>query len=51
MTYATEWRRRGLVLDDVGTLLGHADLKTTRRVYDHTTIYDVRKRMEALQGE
>lgn len=48
-TYATEWRRRGLVLDDVGVLLGHADLKTTKRVYDHTNYLDVRRRMEALQ--
>ena len=47
-TYATAWRRRGLVLDDVGILLGHRDLKTTKRVYDHTNIYDVRKRMEQL---
>lgn len=47
-TYATNWRRRGLVMDDVGVLLGHRDIKTTKRVYDHTTIYDVRKRMEEL---
>lgn len=47
-TYATNWRRRGLVMDDVGILLGHRDIKTTKRVYDHTTIYDVRKRMEQL---
>ena len=47
-TYATQWRRRGLVMDDVGVLLGHRDIKTTKRVYDHTTIYDVRKRMEEL---
>ena len=48
-TYATQWRRRGLVMDDVGVLLGHRDIKTTKRVYDHTTIYDVRKRMEELR--
>lgn len=47
-TYATEWRRRGLQIDDVGFLLGHADLKTTHRVYVHTKLFDVRKRMEAL---
>ena len=47
-TYATDWRRRGLVMDDVGVLLGHADLKTTKTVYDHTTVFDVRRRMEAL---
>jgi integrase len=47
-TYATEWRRRGLMTDDVGWLLGHQDLKTTQRVYVHTTIFDVRRRMEEL---
>lgn len=47
-TYATAWRRRGLMLDDVAILLRHADIKTTKRVYDHTSIYDVRRRMEAL---
>lgn len=49
-TYATQWRRRGLHMDDVGFLLGHADLKTTHRVYVHTKIADVRRRMEALDG-
>lgn len=47
-TFATQWRRRGLHMDDVGFLLGHADLKTTHRVYVHTKIADVRRRMEAL---
>lgn len=47
-SYATEWRRRGLVMDDVAVLLGHADPKTTKAVYDHTTVYDVRRRMEEL---
>jgi integrase len=48
-TYATEWRRRGLMLDDVQFLLGHADIKTTNRVYVHTTIHDIRRRMEELE--
>jgi integrase/recombinase XerC len=47
-TFATEWRRRGLALDDVGLLLRHADSRTTERVYIHTKLIDVRKRMEAL---
>ena len=47
-TFATEWRRRGLALDDVGLLLRHADSRTTERVYVHTKLIDVRKRMEAL---
>lgn len=47
-SYATHWRRRGLHMDDVGTLLGHADLRTTQRVYVHTRAIDVKRRMEAL---
>jgi integrase len=47
-TFATEWRRRGLAMDDVGLLLRHADSRTTERVYVHTKMIDVRKRMEAL---
>ena len=47
-TYATAWRRRGLAMDDVGLLLRHADSRTTERVYIHTKMIDVRKRMEAL---
>lgn len=47
-TYATEWRRRGLSIDDVSDLLRHADPRTTRRVYCHTKAIDIRPRMEAL---
>ncbi len=47
-TYATEWRRRGLSIDDVSEILRHADPGVTKRVYCHTTHLDVRKRMEAL---
>lgn len=45
-TYATEWRRRGITIDDVSDLLGHADTKTTKRVYCHTNAQDVRRRLE-----
>jgi integrase len=47
-TYATEWRRRGLAMDDVGFLLRHADFRTTQRVYVHTKAIDIRRRMEEL---
>ncbi len=47
-TYATNWRRRGLSLDDVGFALRHADFKTTKQVYDHTNIVDIRRRMDQL---
>ena len=50
-TYATEWRRRGLALDSVGFLLRHADIKTTKQVYVHTSRFDIRREMEALDDE
>lgn len=50
-TYATAWRRTGLTMDDVAVLLGHADIKTTKAVYDHTSSFDVRRRMAAIEEE
>ncbi len=47
-TYATNWRNRGLDLDDVQELLGHASPETTKRIYVHTGIKDVAARMAAL---
>jgi len=49
-TFATEWRRRGLAMDDVGFLLRHADYRTTQRVYVHTKAIDIRRRMEELEA-
>lgn len=48
-SYATEWRRRGLAMDDVGFLLRHADYRTTQRVYVHTKSIDIKRRMEELE--
>lgn len=47
-SYATEWRRRGLGFDDIGVALGHVKPETTKKVYARTLIFDVRRRMEAL---
>lgn len=49
-SFATEWRRRGLSFDDVGIVLGHVKPETTKRVYCHTGIMEVRQRMEALDA-
>ncbi len=49
-SYATEWRRRGLAMDDVSFLLRHADSRTTGRVYVHLKAIDIRRKMEALQS-
>jgi len=50
-TYAAEWRRRGASYDDVGFVLRHADPRTTKIVYAHTQIHDVRRRLEALESD
>lgn len=50
-SFATAWRRLGLSLEDTSFLLRHADFKTTKRVYDHTRVYDVRKRQQAVKRE
>ncbi len=47
-TFAAGWRRRGLTYDDLGFVLRHADPRTTKRVYAHTALFDVRKRMEEM---
>lgn len=46
-TFATELRRNGVALDDLSFLLRHADPRTTRKVYDHTRLIDIRVRAEA----
>jgi integrase len=48
--FATDWRRRGLGMDDVSYLLRHADSRTTSRVYVHLKAVDLRKKMEALNA-
>lgn len=50
-TFATEWRRRGLGLDDVKVLLGHKDIRTTDDYYMHGGLDDVAGRMKALWAE
>jgi integrase/recombinase XerC len=44
-TFATDWRKRGLDLDELQLVLGHASIVTTRDLYVHTTIHDVARRM------
>lgn len=49
-TYATRWRHRGLDLDEIQQLLGHASISTTSDLYVHTTISDVARRMSEIEG-
>lgn len=51
-TFATRWRRRGLDLDDVQLLLGHASIQTTSDLYVHRGTDDVADKMDRLlRGE
>lgn len=50
-TYATHLRREGLPIDDVSDLLRHRDPRTTRKVYIHTNVLDIKQRMTALGVE
>lgn len=47
-TYATRWHNRGLGIEDIQLLLGHASITTTRDVYVHTTVDDVAHRIAVL---
>lgn len=47
-TFATRWRERGLELDDLQQLMGHASIKTTSDLYVHTNVSAIGDRMRAL---
>lgn len=49
-TFATVWRQRGLALDDIQILLGHASINTTQSLYVHTRIQDVAGRMQLIEA-
>lgn len=53
-TCATNWRRRGLALDEVQMILGHESIQTTSDLYVHTNVFDLAGHMaliEAVQSE
>jgi integrase len=47
-TFATRWRQRGLDLDQLQQLMGHASVATTSDLYVHTRVSEIAVRMEAL---
>jgi integrase/recombinase XerD len=47
-TFATRWRQRGLDLDQLQQLLGHASIATTSDLYVHTKVSEIATRMEQL---
>ena len=51
-TFATRWRQRGLELDDLSKILGHADVATTANLYVHTSAVQRGDRMrELIEGQ
>lgn len=49
-TFATRWRLRGLGIDDLQILLGHASINTTASIYVHTRVADVAERMRLIEA-
>jgi integrase len=49
-TFATHWRQRGLAIDDLQILLGHASIRTTSDLYVHTKVADVAQRMQLIEA-
>jgi integrase len=50
-TFATAWRRRGLSVDELQILLGHASIATTSDLYVHIEVEDVARHMAAIEAE
>jgi integrase len=48
-TFATTWRKRGLAIDELQILLGHASVATTASVYVHTNVGDVARHMALIE--
>jgi integrase len=49
-TFATSWRKRGLSIDELQILLGHANISTTAGVYVHTNVEDVARHMALIEA-
>jgi integrase/recombinase XerD len=49
-TFATRWRLRGLSLDELQLVLGHASVATTSDLYVHTKVQDVAEHMALIEA-
>lgn len=49
-TFATNWRRRGLAVDELQILLGHSSISTTSDLYIHTNVQDVADHMALIES-
>jgi integrase/recombinase XerD len=47
-TFATTWRKRGLAIDELQILLGHADISATQ-IYSHLMAEDVARHMALIE--
>jgi integrase/recombinase XerD len=49
-TFATNWRKRGLSVDELQILLGHASVATTSDMYVHINVEDVALHMAEIEA-
>ena len=49
-TFATAWRKRGLSVDELQILLGHASVATTGDLYVHIEVEDVARHMAEIEA-
>lgn len=49
-TFATRWRQRGLGLDQLQQLMGHASIATTSDLYVHTNVSELALAMDSRLG-
>jgi integrase/recombinase XerD len=49
-TFATLLRRNGADMETVSEMLGHASVDTTRETYVHTTVEDLRRRLDQIEA-
>lgn len=49
-TFATNWRRRGLGIDDIAVVMGHTSSAITSELYAQITVEDVALRMALIEA-
>lgn len=49
-TFATNWRRRGLGIDDIAVVMGHTSSAITSELYAQVTVEDVALRMALIEA-
>jgi integrase/recombinase XerD len=49
-TFATDWRRRGLGIDDIAVVMGHGSSAITSELYAQIEVEDVARRMALIEA-